>query len=174
MRRSGDCFSSPDSNGFCSSVFLNHTLCSCFLQTLEISSCTSHAPGWPAYQVDLPPQWRASTAVVFPTLCLPAEQHVLHDEATDNAWNSPTVALWILLFQCFQKAWRWCPPQTDTPQLWSCTRSPHWKSVFNYKQIPFEPLTNLDQTSILKPENVSWPLATSGGWKAGVPCASKQ
>ena len=171
MRRSRHCFSSPK---ILLRYLYNSSSGSILMQTWEISSCTSHAPGWPACQAYLKPPWRASTAVGFPTLCLPAQQRVLHDEATDSTWNSPTVALWILLFQCFQKAWRLCPPQKGTPQSWSCTKSPHWKSVLNYKQPPSEALTNLDQTSILKPENVSWPLATSGGWKAGVPCERKQ
>ena len=134
MRRSRHCFSSPE---ILFRYLSNSFFCFLFLQTWEISSCTSHAPEWPACQAFLQPPWRASTAIGFPTLCLPAEQHVLHDEATDNTWNSPTVALWILLFQCFQKAWRWCPPQTGTPQSWSCTESPHWKLVLNYKQTRF-------------------------------------
>ena len=81
------------------------------------------------------------------------------------------MALWIRPSQCSQTAWRWCHPQRGTPPLWSCTGSPHWKwililiIVFNLAE-----RLNLDQTSILNPENCSLPFATSGGWKAGVPC----
>ena len=69
MRRSRHCFPSPE---ILFRYLSNSSSCSIFLQTWEISSCTSHAPGWPACQAFLQPPWRASTAVESPTLCLPA------------------------------------------------------------------------------------------------------